>query len=735
MVYSDGKSETQAAVSPQKWTVPQMANAAKRTKIAVLGGGVAGMTAAYELTATAELRAQYDVTVYQMGWRLGGKGASGRNADYGQRIEEHGLHIWFGFYDNAFDLMRRCYEELARPSHAPLATFDKAFTPCDEIVLGEQYESSWLLHTYDVPRMPGIPGAEGVLPSLWELVARGLDWAANEFAGLERELDRLVGIKPKHSHWPSLVRRIAEQIGERLISAEATTHAELLDWARRLCHDLLADPGNHHHRGGLLTDTLRDFKDAMWTFYVRDHLSHAELRNFFMNLDLFTSMLVGLIDDDVLGNGFGELEEEELRSWLDRHGMRQYSLDHSPVLRGFYSGGFAFEGGDSTKPNVAAGTAVHAILRIFTYKDSILRKMQAGMGDTVFTPMYQAMEQRGVKFEFFRRVDELRLSDDGLSIAAIDVVHQAEVSGGVPYEPLVTVQDLGCWPSEPDWKQLDHGEALRRSGINFEYGQDAPDATTSTLRVGDDFDEVVLAIPVAALKGICSALIENDRTPQFAAMVANTATTMTQAFQLWTDKSAADLGWAHRGDSILTAYVEPIDTYADMSHLIDREDWPASVEVANIAYYCGVLADEPGDDQQIATERAYAAALDWVDNDMNPVWPTSDGGGRLPFDWDALVDVSDASGQARLRSQYWRANLQPTERYTLSLTGTMKYRLAADESGYSNLKLAGDWIRNGIDAGCVEASVMSGMQASRAISGQPAVIVGEDRSWLEGSHS
>jgi len=72
-----------------------------RTKIAVLGGGAGGIAAAFELTATPELRERFEVTVYQLGWRLGGKGASGRNAAAGNRIEEHGLHIWFGFYDNA----------------------------------------------------------------------------------------------------------------------------------------------------------------------------------------------------------------------------------------------------------------------------------------------------------------------------------------------------------------------------------------------------------------------------------------------------------------------------------------------------------------------------------------------------------------------------------------------------------------------------------------------------------
>ena len=44
-----------------------------------------------------------------MGWRLGGKGASGRGI--ADRVEEHGLHLWMGFYENAFRLMRDCYAE------------------------------------------------------------------------------------------------------------------------------------------------------------------------------------------------------------------------------------------------------------------------------------------------------------------------------------------------------------------------------------------------------------------------------------------------------------------------------------------------------------------------------------------------------------------------------------------------------------------------------------------------
>src|SRR5262249_23290504 len=40
----------------------------------------------------------------------------------GQRIEEHGLHVWFGFYENAFRTMRRVYSQLAGDA-PPIATY------------------------------------------------------------------------------------------------------------------------------------------------------------------------------------------------------------------------------------------------------------------------------------------------------------------------------------------------------------------------------------------------------------------------------------------------------------------------------------------------------------------------------------------------------------------------------------------------------------------------------------
>ncbi len=40
--------------------------------------------------------------------------------------------------------------------------------------------------------------------------------------------------------------------------------------------------------------------------------------------------------------------------------------------------------------------------------------------------------------------------------------------------------------------------------------------------------------------------------------------------------------------------------------------------------------------------------------------------------------------------------------------------LACDESGFSNLYLAGDWLKTIIDFGYIERAVMGGMQAAPA---------------------
>ena len=214
------------------------------TKVAILGGGVGGITTAFALTSTPELRDEYDVTVYQRGWRIGGKGASGRNADAGQRIEEHGLHIWFGFYDNAFRLMRECYEELARPKGHPLATLEDAFHPCDTTVLYDLWQEKWFAWQAESPRTPLPVGSDAGLPIFWDVLEMALAWISHQGADhFERR-----GITRHHS-WPIWITKLAADAG--VVAAE-TEH--LITGIGALVHHVLyghnpdRDQRQAHHR-------------------------------------------------------------------------------------------------------------------------------------------------------------------------------------------------------------------------------------------------------------------------------------------------------------------------------------------------------------------------------------------------------------------------------------------------------------------------------------------------------
>ena len=89
-----------------------------KRRVVVLGGGPAGVAAAFWLTAP-EQQNRYQVTLYTQGWRLGGKCASGRNMACSARIEEHGLHLLIGCYENAFATVRACYAAWTPPPASP----------------------------------------------------------------------------------------------------------------------------------------------------------------------------------------------------------------------------------------------------------------------------------------------------------------------------------------------------------------------------------------------------------------------------------------------------------------------------------------------------------------------------------------------------------------------------------------------------------------------------------------
>jgi len=678
-------------------------------QLVVLGGGMSSLVTLLELTSQPDWQARWKrITVYQLGWRLGGKGASGRNPEQAQRIEEHGLHLLFGCYENTFRLLDAVYADMPREPRERRWTLDQALEPHDHVVMFENTGTGWKPWTLDTVRRPGFPGRGDPV----ELGARNyidllLRWALQQvqhwIGGEAAAADGAAPAAPAHPHASGLfehlreARDLAEQaFGFAAESAVAAAARGLMDW------DGVVDGMVALLERGL--GRLRELTEPS-----------PELRHAIVNVEFTLTVLKGLLRDRVLERGrenWSAIDGYDLRDWLARHGASKDVLDSAPT-RGLYAAIF------SDKRRVAAGAILHALMRASHFKGAAIYKMKAGMGDTIFAPIYRVLRARGVHFEFFHRVESLELSPDRRRVERIQLNRQVRLRDpAAEYEPLVEVNGLPCWPNRPRVEALAAEEADTIAHHDLEDWWDPwQGRETVTLSAGRDFDRVLLGISIGAFPDVCRELIEDSGNPRFAKMVHSVVTRETQSPQLWMAKDAKGLGWST--PPVVIPYESPFDTWAEMSHLLEEEDHGSKVQ--SLQYLCtGMDDDEPPPParldpdyprRQRARVREHLRA--WLESSAPRLWPGAASNGQ--FDWNVLDDPLGRSGEERLAAQYWIAVQNPSDRYVLAAPGSTAHRLRAEESGYDNLVLTGDWTLNDMNVGCLEGATMAGIRSARAL--------------------
>jgi uncharacterized protein with NAD-binding domain and iron-sulfur cluster len=703
--------------------------------VAILGGGMGALTTAFELSE-GNWREQFErITVYQRGWRLGGKGASSRGAH--GRIEEHGLHVLLGYYDQTFDVMRRCYDELDReradPS-APIRTWDDAVAPSNLVGVVDAHDGHWEPWVASFSPVVGRPGAgtRGAdraarpMPSapasplaMADLVVRSLRLLIDFFASLPVP-DTGGGTIAFSTSPMAPARRGADPAASlaAVVQGAALIGVTLpLNWAQRVVDQVGAWTGSREMASALpslIAPVRRGLRSTL--------RAQPAARRSYDLVELVTANLVGIAVDGLLTNpeGFGSINHLDYREWLFGHGIDPDALA-SPILRGMYDLVFGYENGDPTRPRFSAGLGLElATNMLLGYSGALFWKMQAGMGEVIFAPLYEVLRDRGVEFSFFHRVDALHLSEDGRSIASIDLGVQAEVADGPEaYEPLVPVKGLPCWPDAPLSAQLGSADPLRSVDLES-FWSPRRDVGRRTLVAGEDFDAVVFGISLGMVPHVCGELLVSSAV--WRAMVDNVGTVATQALQLWLSEDDAALGWSGPAGVTVSGFVKPFDTWASMPHLLPAEDWPDTQAPRTIAYFCSVLdnpaATDTAPDVAEARRDVHERARTFLDRHVATLWPDAVQEGA--FRWALLCDGTAATsaatnGPERLETQYWRANIDPSDRYVQSLPGSDQYRLQPGKSGFDNLVVAGDWTDNGLNAGCVEGATRSGRLAAAAV--------------------
>ncbi|MEL6947188.1 MAG: FAD-dependent oxidoreductase [Pseudomonadota bacterium] len=550
----------------------------EKTKVAIFGGGIGGLTTAFEITEAPDWQDHFEVTIHQLGWRLGGKCATGRGPN--DRIEEHGIHGFLGSYYNALPLMKRVYDACDRPAGQPLATFEEAFKPENFVLMWEFRDGNWVKWPLTMPENSIKPGDPGELQTIETIY---------------RDISKL------------LVHLFSKQLGE--VADHGSPLAHIFSSALEEAADSILG-----HLAEGLWDEILAVLDKLRA-YLSSHITDALLENntirrLYISVDFLLALMRGAIADDVVSKGFDPLDDVNFDVWLEKHGAHPLSVS-SPLSLNTPNLSYQYPHGDTSRqPLMAAGTYLHWTLRSFAYMGSFAYLFEAGTGETMILPMYEALKKRGVKFEFFNKVTDLRMSADGASIAEVDIDIQATLKDpSKAYQPLFDTHPtwlngkaLPAWPAHPNYDQLVEGDRLQADNINLEsYWTPWTSVGQRTMKAGQDFDIAIYAIPVATINAI----------------------------------------------------------------------------------------DPPGD-------------------------PMS-----LDFSLLVCTENDDLVGVARFDEQFWRANIDPNERYTQSPPGSTACRIKAWETGYDNLVFAGDWAYTGLNVGSVEGTVMSGRLAAHAVTNYP----------------
>ena len=335
-------------------------------------------------------------------------------------------------------------------------------------------------------------------------------------------------------------------------------------------------------------------------------------------------------------------------------------------------------------------------------------------------PLYEVLEapRRPASSSSTRsRASGCTPSGDGVD--EIEVVPQVELAATSEYEPARRRQ-RACPAGRASRSGTSSTTASSSaSGVDFEaepnpLGRD-PHARSER---GTDFDEVVLGIPVGALR---ADLRRADRARRALPRAGSSPRSRSapRRSSSGSSRAADELGWAYGENSVAGCYVEPLDTYCDMTHLIPREAWPPARSVRRrspTSAACSTTARARRTKQ--ATERVEQNAVEFLERDLGVALAgraRAGGALRLGASWST---ATSASGPDALRLP-----VLAREHLALGALRAHAGRLGRAPPALGRLRLRQPGARRrldrrtAIDGGCVEAAVISGMQAARALTG------------------
>lgn len=727
----------------------------KKKRVMVLGGGPSALAAAYYL---ARQRDRFEVELYTLGWRLGGKCAAGRNPDAADRIEEHGLHAFVGFYENAFRTMRDVYTDAGLPIAVGKPPYDydagegpyaAGFIGTEDVGVFEQFKGEW--RYFKTPQtfngeVPGLipEGGDDPPGNFGRMVSNALRrvvYDTSTLLGVDRDdtTNHVEAFEDQSDEgfWSSLVDSVREavDVGEGTVRDALE---ELVTYIEQLAIETISqqiEEGSRFFKGVAM---LLRFVRAALRVVLRDEIENdPEIYFVWQGLDIVLTSLIGIIDAQTVN--FDTLDGYDFIEWLLANGMDPRNKDASAVTSVYET---LFAHGETPVPDrLAAGVGLRWFVLVgFLYRGYPASFFKYSCPQTMCTPYYIALRKLGAKVHFFHNVLDLDVEGEGDArrLRGVTMQVQATTKGGAEYDPFVhklknNPPDQPPWPTKPNFDQLEQGEELKRRGIDLENPWSKWEGVGKPIerRLGEDFDLCILGIPLSVFPAIATKLTD-PQAPTYATqwrnMVDGMAVIRTISAQLWFQPKLDGLSKNPYG--MLTSYAAPEPSLGNFSHLIEWEEWPRNVEQPHSLFY------HTGSEVQITVAEGYPTSVGpeypqremekwregfaaWLETHYEGMY---DSVANFAVLMNSLSTQQPAEGLERLRQQYFNISTHPSDHYVLSQPKAISLRLGQSESWVQGLFLCGDWTRTDLNCGCVEASTQSGMLVSRVLSNYPRYI-------------
>ena len=247
-------------------------------------------------------------------------------------------------------MLQDVYRELDRPKEKPLRNWTEAFIPCTTLWAIENVKDKWKSWEFKLPVKPGDPSQavakyslRNIIETLYAFIREWLHFFQMCSVNDNRNILCTLGDSLKGYN---LLLPLKHEIDH---NTSLTYNVKLIQKTLRL---------------------LRKRAKHQMMSYSKENgkIWYGKLRHLYIICDLIIGIAKGILREKSFHDkDLDRINNIDLSKWLKKHGVRKELVEPpSSVVKALYDSWFAYENGDSNRPNLEAGNGLRVLTLLFT---------------------------------------------------------------------------------------------------------------------------------------------------------------------------------------------------------------------------------------------------------------------------------------------------------------------------------------------------------------------------------